>query len=181
MRRRRARSSYSWALHTEASEADFEQVSPAVEHGLELAQDLARVAKERSQDPRRDLRPAPLTVEHIAEDDGIPAPLVRRRITTARRYFFAGLSDAAITKRVQRHAGRDTRRCREPGCNETIPAATHGNRRYCSAHATAGARTRRSRRTRQHQPDQTGTKPPTAADQEKPAAVKRIPRTDGGG
>src|SRR5438270_2894627 len=131
MRSRRARSSYSWALHIEVSDAEPEQLTSALGQGLELAEDLARVAKDRSEDPRRDLRPEPLTVEQLAAADAMPVALVRRRITAARHYFFGDLSDAAIAKRVQRHAARSVRRCREPGCTDTIPVATHGNRRYC--------------------------------------------------
>lgn len=181
MRGRRARCSYSWALHIDVSDADSEQLTPALDEGLELAEDLARAAKDRSEDPRRDLRPELLTVEQLAADDAMPVALARRRITAARHYFFGDLSDAAIAKRVRRHAGRIARCCREPGCTETIPAASHGNRRYCSAHATAKARTRRSRRTTQHEADPTRTPPPAAASQKTPAPPTRVPRTRGGG
>jgi hypothetical protein len=140
------RSSYAWARHLDASPADPEQLSEAAQQGLEWAQELADNGYERAQNPR--YRPDRLTPEQLAAEEGIPAALLKRRITLARRHFFAHLSDAAITKRVQRQGTRRGRRCRHPRCRERIPPAAHRNRRYCPTHSSGAARTQRHRAAR---------------------------------
>jgi hypothetical protein len=151
------RSPYAWARHLHVTTRADSRLPEAVDDGLRYASDLAENAYDRSQDPRRLLRPEQLTLDQLAAEEQLPVEEIEALIARARRYFFGRLSDAAIAKRAQRQQARQPRRCKHPGCERDIPTASHGNRRYCPTHAKARARTRRHRA---RQPKKTTPAPP---------------------
>jgi hypothetical protein len=138
--------SYAWALHLEASREDLDRLPPAAAEGLDYATELAEDALEHSKDPRLRTQQEPLTIHRLADDYGMPAALIARRIALARRLLFGKLTDGAIYKRLQRLPGREARRCKEPACKETITAAARADQRYCALHGSGKARVKRSRR-----------------------------------
>lgn len=145
------RRSYAWARHLEASEVDYQELSRGARAGFEHALLLAEDSKRRSLDPRRDKKLPPLTVEEIAADEELPVAMIKRRIEQARRQLFGELSDQAIYKRCQRVRARPGRRvCAQEGCDQPIPQACAGNRRYCLEHASGRERVRRHRQA--HEP-----------------------------
>jgi hypothetical protein len=137
--------SYAWALHTEASEIDEDELGEAAWEGLGYAEVLAQNRLERSQDPRRLIRPEQLTPAHLAARYQVPVAYINKRIALARRQLFGKLSDAAIAKRAQRQKDRVSRACQHPRCDERILPPEHGNRRYCPAHSSGAARAQRHR------------------------------------
>jgi hypothetical protein len=136
--------SYAWALHLEATAADTDDLGPSADDGLDYAAALARNGQERSENPRVER----LTLEDLAAEYGVPVATIRARITLARRKLFGNLTDAAITKRVQRQKGRTRKECGYPGCHRVILAPEHGNRRYCPTHGAGDARAKRHRASR---------------------------------
>jgi len=136
--------SYAWALHLEATEADPYALGPTADQGLDEAIALAENARERAQNPRVER----LTLEDLAARHGVPVATIRARIARARRKLFGNLTDAAITKRVQRQKGRRWRHCGHPDCRRLILPPEHGNRRYCPSHGAGNARATRYRASR---------------------------------
>jgi hypothetical protein len=146
------RRSYAWALQLNATEIPESRLTPAAVAGLIYATWLAENAHERSQDPRPNLRPEPLTVEQLAREYEVPTTTIQRQIKLARRQLFGSLSDAAIAKRAQRQKGRPKRTCQHPGCTQQIVTPEHGNRRYCPTHRSGKARVSRHRANRREPP-----------------------------
>jgi hypothetical protein len=143
----RQRRSYAWALHTEVADVALTKLTPRARRGLDFACALASDARERTASkPNWKQRP-PLTIARIAEQERLSDASVRRLIARARRELFGKISDGAIYKRREARRDREQRFCAEEGCEEEIPAGTHGNQRYCAQHATAAARARRYRRS----------------------------------
>jgi hypothetical protein len=136
--------SYAWALHLEATETDIDDLSPSADQGLDYADALARNAQKRSQNPRVNR----LTIEDLAAEYEVPVATIRARIALARRKLFGNLTDAAITKRVQRQQGRQRKKCGHPDCRRFILPPEHGNRRYCPTHGAGDERAKRHRATR---------------------------------
>ena len=137
--------SYAWARHPEATDARLDQLTEKAHYGYEAALALAEDAYERSRDIRRAGELEPLTVEELAQADGLAPAQLARWIALARRQLFGDLSDAAIYKRLQRQRRRRPRRCADPGCRQTIPVTAPANKKYCHHHATGAERVRRHR------------------------------------
>ena len=135
--------SYSWALHTEASEIYEFELSKAAQEGLAYATKLAENRRRRAQNPRQ--QPDKLTPEQLAARYQLPVAHITKRIALARRQLFGTLTDAAIAKRAQRQKKRRRRRCQHPDCTEFLLAPEHGNRRYCHTHSSGAARAQRHR------------------------------------
>ncbi len=143
--------SYAWALHLEASREGPDWLPPAAAEGLDYATDLAQDALEHSKDPRLRKQQDPLPLEQLAKEYGVSAAFIAQRIALARRLLFGKLTDGAIYKRLQRLPGREARRCKEPGCQQTIPAAARSDQRYCTLHGSGKERVRRSRGQPRHE------------------------------
>jgi hypothetical protein len=137
--------SYFWARHLEVTPVALEDLSPAAREGFEYALELAEDAYQRSRDPRRGFQLEPLTLERLAIEYDLPAAVIARRITLARRQLFGNLSDAAIYRRLQRQRGRKQRACAQAGCTTTIPITRSAHAQYCQEHASGKERTRRHR------------------------------------
>jgi AraC-like DNA-binding protein len=146
--------SYFWAV----PDPD-RRLSEAAADGLEFARQLAEDAQWRvSLLLDREPLPAPLTIGEIAEDAGLSASTVRRRIARARTELWGDLSDSGIYYRLRRRrtiARRPWRTCQEPACTNLIPRQASAARRYCETHRAPAARVRRHRR----QSDQPATTP----------------------
>lgn len=143
MARLRKPVSYAWALHLEATVVDLDDLGPSADQGLDYAIALAENAQERSRNPRLER----LTLEGLGKEYGVAVATVRARIALARRKLFGNLTDAAITKRVQRQRGRRRQECAHPDCRRLILPPEHGNRRYCPTHGAGDARAKRHRAT----------------------------------
>jgi hypothetical protein len=137
--------SYAWARHTEATEVPLSQLSPSARAGWRYALTLANDHQRCSQEPPWRRQFPPLTIDEVAADEQVSPATVRSRVTRARRELFGDLGDAAIQKRVQRLRRREQRACSHPACEEQLPPAAAGNRRYCHHHGSGSERVKRHR------------------------------------
>ena len=160
------RHSYAWTNHTSVANIPLYELSASASEGFEYAHELAKQARQWSNQNllshKPDTATTPLTPERLAAELDIPASTLRSRIAHARRELFGNLSDDAINKRAQRdkhrprqqaaRTARPTRDCDEPGCTQQLPADAHGNQHYCHRHRNGAARARRHRQRTQHAP-----------------------------
>jgi hypothetical protein len=145
--------SCAWARHTDVADVELNRLSEGAYAGLGYAKEFTEEAPLRSRLnlPYNKVEFQPLTIQDIAEREGLPAARIRSRIARARRELFGEISDNAIYKRSQRKrakrsfAIKETRPCLQLGCARRLPPGSHGNRDYCDDHNTPAARTRRYR------------------------------------
>jgi len=137
--------SYNWTLHLDATGVQLVDLSEAAREGYGYACELAEDALERSRDPRRHTQQEPLTVEQLANENGLESAQLAHLIALARRRLFGSLSDAAIYKRLQRQRNRKPRRCAHANCTTMIPITAPANKQYCDHHASGAERVRRHR------------------------------------
>ena len=145
----RRRTSYAWALHTEASRTRGYQLSDTAQNGLAHARELAQADLWRKEQLlHQNELSAPLTIKQLAARDGSSEATIRRQIRAARYELFGEISDNAIYKRLQRHQQqnrRPQRPCQHPRCERHLPRGAHANRNYCATHSTGAARVHRHR------------------------------------
>jgi hypothetical protein len=141
---------YRWALHVELSPVELSQLPDDAYAGYGYARDLALQAPIGRGQNLHDLPPVELTIEDLAEREGLPPREIRRRINKARKLLFGNRSDDAIIKQAQREQKRKRqprRPCRQANCTRYLPRGARTNRKYCDEHNTTAARVRRHRAT----------------------------------
>jgi hypothetical protein len=150
MRRRKLSSVF--VRHLDVADCSVSDLSEQAWLGLGHAQQLAADARMRSSMNLRQYEPSwpPVTVEEMADQEGVHVVTIRRRIAAARRELFGEISDDAIFKRTRRQEQRTLRprrKCGQKGCTADLPAGAPKKRNYCDAHRSSAARTRRYRQS----------------------------------
>jgi predicted DNA-binding protein YlxM (UPF0122 family) len=147
-RRKKRPPSYAWARHAEVSPY-YRQLSDAAEEGLAYATRLTEDAAFRAERALRGELLSPLSLNELAEQEGISVQAVSACIRQARRQLFGGLSDSGIYYRAARQSelsSRPARQCAAPHCERLLPRLASRARTYCD-----GACRVRACRARQRQ------------------------------
>jgi hypothetical protein len=139
---------HSWTLRFETGAPELRRLSKRAREGFEYARELARNSQERRHAGLRGgFVPELLSVAELAARDGNWPPDVSKKIKEARVEIFGrDLGERAIFDRIRRREELRDRRCKEPGCEATLPGLVSAARGYCDEHHTGAARARRSRR-----------------------------------
>lgn len=141
--------SYAWTLHVDPRVP----LSDAVREGLDYAERLAVDAQRRNTQRlhHEEIWPPPLTLDDLAEEEGVSVATVAGRIALARRTLYGNISDSGIRHRRRRQRqldARPTRTCKSTGCTNQLPREASAARQYCDLHRTPAARVARHRRRR---------------------------------
>lgn len=131
--RRKRPPSYAWARHAAAS-PHYRQLSDAAEEGLGYATRLTEDAAFRAERALRGELLSPLSLNGLAEQEGISVQAVSACIRQARRQLFGGLSGSGIYYRAARQSelsSRPARTCAAPGCEQLLPPLASRARTYC--------------------------------------------------
>lgn len=139
---------YSWALKFESAFPEERYLSEQGRRGLRYAQDLAGIARDRSQAALHEhaRMPDKLTVAKLAAEEGTSAAKIHQLIRQAVIEIFGkDLSQSAIYYRLRQLEKRRGRTCAAPDCDEPIAAQDPISRLYCLQHRTPRSRTSRHR------------------------------------
>jgi DNA-binding transcriptional ArsR family regulator len=141
--------SYAWSLRLSNSDRRYEKLTPKAHRGLEWARELARNARARMIAAlEHKPMPAKLTIEDLAERDGVKPATVERAIAQARSEAFGSLSDSGIIYRLnaeRRQRALRLRTCDELRCPNPLPPKATRRRKFCDEHATSAAKVARHR------------------------------------